>query len=107
MGRRLQPGALKAIGASSLLGAVGLILPAILDIAPVLVPVTATCVALLFVGAVMMRLRRGEKATIVGDLVSLLDLGDRVAEDAGTEPDASHVTDFVTPRVTPARCLRH
>jgi DoxX-like family len=45
--------------------------PVAVDIAPVLVPVTATCVALLFVGAVIMRLRRGEKATIVGDLVYL------------------------------------
>jgi hypothetical protein len=34
-------------------------------------PVTATCVALLFAGAVTMRLRRGEKATIVPDLVYL------------------------------------
>jgi hypothetical protein len=33
--------------------------------------VTATCVALLFVGAATMRLRRGEKATIVPDLVYL------------------------------------
>ena len=49
----------------------GLILRAVLDIAPVLVPVTATCVALLFVGAVTMRLRRGERLTVLGDLVYL------------------------------------
>jgi DoxX-like family len=66
-----SPGALRAIGALEILGAAGLILPAVLDIAPVLVPVTATCVALLFVGAVIMRRRRGEKLTIVGDLVYL------------------------------------
>jgi hypothetical protein len=66
-----SPGALRAIGALELLAAAGLILPAVLDIAPVLVPVTATCVALLFTGAVIMRLRRGEKATIVPDLVYL------------------------------------
>jgi DoxX-like family len=66
-----SPGALRAIGALELLAAAGLILPAALDIAPVLVPVTATCVALLFVGAVIMRLRRGEKLTIVPDLVYL------------------------------------
>jgi hypothetical protein len=66
-----SPGALRAIGAIEILAAAGLILPAVLDIAPVLVPVTATCVALLFVGAVVMRLRRGEKATIVPDLVYL------------------------------------
>jgi DoxX-like family len=66
-----SPGALRAIGALELLAAAGLILPAALDIAPVLVPVPATCVALQFVGAVIMRLRRGEKLTIVPDLVYL------------------------------------
>jgi hypothetical protein len=66
-----SPGALRAIGALEILAAAGLILPAVLDIAPVLVPVTATCVALLFVGAVIMRLRRGETVTIVPDLVYL------------------------------------
>ena len=66
-----SPGALRAIGTLEILAAAGLILPAVLDIAPVLVPVTATCVALLFVGAVIMRLRRGEKATIAPDLVYL------------------------------------
>lgn len=66
-----SPSALRAIGTLEILGAAGLILPAVLDIAPILVPVTATCVALLFVGAVIMRRRRGEKATIVPDLVYL------------------------------------
>jgi len=66
-----SPGALKAIASLELLGAVGLILPAALDIAPVLVPLAASGVVLLFVGAVTMRLRRGERATIVGDLVYL------------------------------------
>ncbi|MFR9775734.1 DoxX family protein [Micromonospora sp. MS34] len=67
-----SPGALRAIGALEFLAAVGLILPAVLDIAPVLVPVTATCVALLFVGAATMRLRRGEQVTVVPDLVYLV-----------------------------------
>src|SRR5262245_10750143 len=66
-----SPGALRAIGTLEILAAAGLILPAVLDIAPMLVPVTATCVALLFVGAATMRLRRGERATIVPDLVYL------------------------------------
>jgi hypothetical protein len=66
-----SPGALRAIGTLEILGAAGLILPAALDIAPILVPVTATCVALLFTGAAIMRLRRGEKATVVPDLVYL------------------------------------
>jgi hypothetical protein len=66
-----SPGALRAIGTLELLAAAGLILPAALDIAPVLVPVTATGAVLLFVGAVIMRLRRGERGTIVVDLVYL------------------------------------
>jgi hypothetical protein len=66
-----SPGALRAIAALELLAAAGLILPAALGIAPGLVPVTASCVALLFVGAATMRLRRGERATVVPDLVYL------------------------------------
>src|SRR5688572_20838363 len=57
-----SPGALRAIGTLEILAAAGLILPAALDIAPVLVPLAATGVALLFLGAVIMRLRRGETA---------------------------------------------
>jgi hypothetical protein len=66
-----SPDTLKVIAGLELLGAVGLILPAALDIAPVLVPLAASGVVLLFVGAVTMRLRRGERATIVGDVVYL------------------------------------
>ncbi|MEU2167344.1 DoxX family protein [Micromonospora chersina] len=66
-----SPGALRAIGALEILAAAGLVLPAVLDVAPVLVPVTATGVALLFAGAATMRLRRGERVTIVPDLVYL------------------------------------
>ena len=67
----VSPGALKAIGALEILGAVGLILPAALGIAPVLVPLAALGAVLLFVGAVVMRLRRGERATILADLAYL------------------------------------
>ena len=63
-----SPGALKTIGLLELLGATGLILPAALDVAPVLVPVAASCAVLLFIGAVITRLHRGERATIVLDL---------------------------------------
>ncbi|AZS76801.1 hypothetical protein DDE74_32425 [Streptomyces lydicus] len=66
-----SPGALKAIGVVELLAAAGLILPVALDIAPVLVPLAATGLVLLFAGALTMRLRRGERATIAGDLVYL------------------------------------
>ena len=63
--------ALRVIGVLEFLGAVGLILPAALGIAPVLVPLAATGAVLLFVGAVIMRLRRGERATILIDLTNL------------------------------------
>ncbi|HEX3921592.1 MAG TPA: DoxX family protein [Streptosporangiaceae bacterium] len=66
-----SPGAITGISALEILGAVGLILPAVLGIAPVLVPLAATGAALLFAGAVITRLRRGEKLTIVVDLVYL------------------------------------
>jgi hypothetical protein len=66
-----SPAAIKTIGVLELLAVAGLILPAVLDIAPVLVPVTATCVAVLFAGATTMRLRRGERTTIIPDLVYL------------------------------------
>lgn len=66
-----SPGALRAIGAAEILGAVGLILPALLGIVPVLVPLAATGAVLLFTGAVITRLRRGERAPIVVDLVYL------------------------------------
>jgi hypothetical protein len=66
-----SPGALKAISALEMLGATGLILPAVLGIAPALVPLAATGAALLFAGAVITRLRRGEKLAIAVDLVYL------------------------------------
>ncbi|MFB4271380.1 DoxX family protein [Nonomuraea sp. GTA35] len=66
-----SPGALKTIGGLELLAAVGLILPAVLGIAPVLVPLAATGAVLLFAGAIITRLRRGERATAAGDAVYL------------------------------------
>jgi hypothetical protein len=63
--------ALRVIGVLEFLGAVGLILPAALGIAPVLVPLAAMGAVMLFIGAVIMRLRRGERATILIDLTNL------------------------------------
>lgn len=58
-------GAVKAIGALEVAGAIGLILPAITKIAPVLVPLAATGLALMMVGAIVVHLRRGEKSIAV------------------------------------------
>jgi hypothetical protein len=66
-----SPGSLRAIGALEPLIAAGLVLPAVLGIAPVLVPLAASGAVLLFIGAVTMRLRRGEKLTVIPDLIYL------------------------------------
>ena len=64
-------GSVKAIGALEILGAVGLILPAVLDIAPVLVPLAALGLAMIMVGAVLLRIRRREFKFMAADLVYL------------------------------------
>lgn len=48
-----KPGTLKAIGALEILGAAGLVLPAVLGIAPILVPPAAAGLALITTGAVL------------------------------------------------------
>jgi uncharacterized membrane protein YphA (DoxX/SURF4 family) len=64
-------GTVKAIGALEVLAAVGLILPAALDIAPVLVPLAAVGLVLLMVGAIITHLRRHEAPAIVVNLALL------------------------------------
>ena len=64
-------GAVKAIGILEVLAAVGLILPAVLDIAPVLVPLAAVGLVLLMVGAIITHLRRHEAQAIVVNLALL------------------------------------
>ena len=61
----------KAIGALEVLGAVGLIVPAALGIAPVLVPLAALGLVAIMVGAILTRLRRHETTFMVVDLVYL------------------------------------
>ena len=53
-------GFVKALGAVELLGALGLILPALLGIAPVLVPLAALGLGLIMVGAAVVESRRQE-----------------------------------------------
>lgn len=55
-----DPRVVKLIGALEVLGGLGLILPAVLNIAPVLVPIAAIGLALIMVGAIVTHLRRGE-----------------------------------------------
>jgi uncharacterized membrane protein YphA (DoxX/SURF4 family) len=62
-------GQVKGIGALEVLGAIGLILPAALDIAPILTPIAATGLALLMVGAAVIHVRRGEQNMLPVNLV--------------------------------------
>ena len=64
-------GFVKALGAVEILGAIGLILPALLDIAPILVPLAATGLALIMVGAVIVTFRRHEFKHVLLNLTYL------------------------------------
>ncbi len=71
-------GTVKAIGTLEVLAAVGLILPAALDIAPVLVPLAAVGLVLLMAGAIITHLRRHE-ARVIASPIALLALAVLVA----------------------------
>ncbi|ANP55722.1 putative membrane protein YphA (DoxX/SURF4 family) [Streptomyces griseochromogenes] len=64
-------GAVKAIGALETLAAVGLVLPAALDVAPVLVPPAALGLAVIMLGAAVVRIRRHEARFMPVDLAYL------------------------------------
>jgi hypothetical protein len=64
-------GFVKTLGVLELLAAVGLTLPLALDIAPVLVPVTAACWVLLMIGAMVTHLRHGEAKFVALNLTYL------------------------------------
>jgi DoxX-like family len=64
-------GIVKTIGLLEVLAGVGLILPAVLGIAPVLVPLAAVGVVLLMVGAILTHLRRHEAQAVVVNLAVL------------------------------------
>ena len=65
------PGVIKMIGVLELLAAAGLILPAALGVAPVLVPLAATGLVLLMVSAAITHARRRELPMVAGNLVLL------------------------------------
>ena len=62
-------GQVKAIGVVEVLGALGLILPAALDIAPILTPIAAAGLAISQLLAAVVHLRRGEKQMLPINLV--------------------------------------
>jgi uncharacterized membrane protein YphA (DoxX/SURF4 family) len=68
----VSPGFVRTLGTLEILGAIGLILPALLGIAPVLVPLAAAGLATIMSGAVILRIRRHEPKAMVLDLFYLV-----------------------------------
>ena len=65
-------GTIKVIGGLEILGAIGLILPGITGIAPVLVPLAAVGLGLTQAGAIVVHGRRGEMQNVVISAVLLV-----------------------------------
>jgi uncharacterized membrane protein len=61
----VSPTGIRLIGTAEVLGAIGLILPAVTHIAPILVPLAAIGLALTMVGAAVVHARRKEVPNIV------------------------------------------
>ena len=69
---QFPPAAIKLIGGLEVLAAIGLILPAALDIAPVLVPLAALGLVLMMIGAAITHARRNETQMIAANVVLLV-----------------------------------
>lgn len=67
-----SPATVRFIGVAELLGAVGLVLPAALDIAPILTPIAATGLAVVMVLAMLTHRRRREPSAIAFNAVLLV-----------------------------------
>jgi uncharacterized membrane protein len=65
-------GTVRLIGVAELLGGIGLILPAALDIAPILTPIAATGLAIIMVLAAITHIRRKEPSGVAVNTVLLL-----------------------------------
>lgn len=65
-------GTVKLIGTAEVLGALGLILPGALDIAPILVPLAATGLSVIMIGAIITHARRKEPQPIIINSVVLI-----------------------------------
>jgi uncharacterized membrane protein YphA (DoxX/SURF4 family) len=67
-----SPGMVKLIGLLEFLAAIGLVLPAALDVVPVLVPLAALGLALMMIGAAVVHARRKEFSGMAPSLVLLV-----------------------------------
>ena len=55
---------MKLIGAAEVLGAIGIVLPALTGIAPILSPIAASALALVMIGAIVVHRRRNENPIV-------------------------------------------
>ncbi|HEY9409990.1 MAG TPA: DoxX family protein [Jiangellaceae bacterium] len=67
--RTVSPTFVKTLGLIELLAAIGLIVPPIVDVAPVMVPVTAVCWIVLMIGAMIAHGRLGQFKLVMVNLV--------------------------------------
>jgi uncharacterized membrane protein YphA (DoxX/SURF4 family) len=67
-----SPASIKLIGVAEILGAIGLILPAVLHVAPILVPLAAVGLILVMIGAAVVHTRRHELPNVAITVVLLL-----------------------------------
>ncbi len=67
--RGVSPAFVRTLGVLELLAAVGLILPAVVDVAPVMVPVTAACWIALMIGAMITHGRLGQFRLVMVNVV--------------------------------------
>ena len=67
-----SPGVIKLIGALEVLAAIGLVVPPLVGIAPVLAPLAALGLVLLMAGAIITHARRRETPMVVVNLVLLV-----------------------------------
>ena len=67
--RGASPTFVKSLGVIEILAAVGLVLPAVVDVAPVMVPVTAVCWIALMVGAMVTHGRLGQAKLVLVNAV--------------------------------------
>jgi uncharacterized membrane protein YphA (DoxX/SURF4 family) len=68
----VSAGMIKIVGGLEVLAAIGLILPAALGVAPVLVPLAALGLVLVMIGAVVTHVRRKESQAVLTPLVLLI-----------------------------------
>jgi len=64
-----SPGFVKFVGIVEVLGALGLILPAVTGVAPILTPIAASGLAVAQAGAIVVHVRRKEPQLMIGNLV--------------------------------------